>query len=98
MPRLSSVLYIGEGAYGLEYNIRFSSELLQIHDIVERPKHCLEPQLFKGLGLFGRAKEDGDLVLASPGMLDEMGEGAAANVAWPTDNERLAPGGEIGTR
>ena len=75
---------MGEGAYGLEYDIRFSGELLQIHNVIEGPKNGLEPQLFKGLGLFGGAKENGDLVFGSPGVFYEMGKGAATNVAWPT--------------
>ena len=85
---------IGEGAYGLEYDIRVGGKFLQIRNIVEGPKNCLEPQRFKGLGLFGRAKEDRDLVVGSPGALDEMGKGAAANVSWPTGNEHLAPDSE----
>jgi len=85
-PRLSLVRQIGEWTYGLENDIGSSSELLQIRNIVEGPKNGLEPQLLEGLGLFGRAKEDGDLVVGSPGVLDEVGKGVAANVAWATAN------------
>ena len=82
--RQSSVWYRGQGAYDLENDIGSSSELFQVHNIVEGSKNGLESQFFKGLGLFGGAKVDGDIVLGPFWVLDELGEYAAANVAWVT--------------
>jgi len=76
-------------AYGLENDIGFGGELLQVCNAVEGPKNGLEPQLFEGLGLFGGAKEDGDLVVRPFGVLNEIGEGAAADETWPKGDERL---------
>ena len=85
MHRVSLRSVTGDwGAYGLEHGIGLSSELLQIGNVVERPKDGLESQLFEDLGLFGRAKVDGYFVFGPLWVLDEVGEGAAADVAWVT--------------
>jgi len=82
-----------QGTYGLENDIRFRRQLLQARDIVEGSKGHLESQPFKTRSLLGRAKVDGDLVVGSSGVLDEMSEDSASKVTWSiqTSDEQSAP-------
>ena len=73
-----------KGTYGLENDIKFRGQPLQVCDIVEGPKNGLESQFLKPLSLLGRTKVDGDLVVGPSGVLDEMGEDSASNVTWST--------------
>jgi len=52
-----------QGTYGLENDIGFRGQPLQVRDIVEGSKNRLESQFFKALGLLCRAKVDSDLVV-----------------------------------
>ena len=70
--------------YGLENDIRFRGQPLQVPDVVEGSKNSLESQLFKALSLLGRAKMDSDLVVGDFGVLGEMSEGSSSNVTWST--------------
>jgi hypothetical protein len=54
--------------------------LLQIRYVVEGAERGIESQFFKPLGLFGRAKVDGDLVLGPLWVLGELCEDSASNV------------------
>jgi len=67
---------------GLENDIGFRGQLLQVRNIIEGSKNRLESQFFKALSLLGRAKVDSDLVLGFFGVLDEMSEDSASNVTW----------------
>ena len=81
-----------QGTHGLENDIGLGSELLQRHNVVKGPKGSLEPQFLKALGLFGRAKINGDLVVGLSGVLDKVGEDGSPDVTWsiaiPTDHQR----------
>lgn len=82
-----------QGTYGLENDIGFRGQLLQVCDIVEGSKNRLESQFLKALGLLGRPKVDSDLIVGSLGMLDEMSEDGASNVTWSiqTSDKHSAP-------